>query len=53
MLLKNCKDFEERKTLVESYKILMDEKHMGERFKVLALTSTQRSKDTPVTGFAL
>nr|XP_039247764.1 protein arginine methyltransferase NDUFAF7, mitochondrial-like [Styela clava] len=51
ILLQHCKDSAEKKKLTDSYKIMMDEKEMGERFKVLALSSKTRQTDSPITGF--
>lgn len=51
MLLRNCKDKKQAQKLIDSYKIIMDEEQMGERFKVLALTGKREFSEEPVTGF--
>lgn len=51
MLLRSCKSKPQAQKLIDSYKIIMDEKHMGERFKVMAITKSDRPTEIPMTGF--
>lgn len=54
MLLKNCKTHKEREELLSGYKIIMDPKEMGNRFKFISFFPAVLEpylSQVPVEGF--